>query len=340
MVLMTFTVPCYNSEAYMRKCIDSLLPAGDDTEIIIIDDGSTDATGAIADGYAASYPTRVRVIHQENGGHGEGVNQGLRNARGLYFKVVDSDDWLDREALDKLLGRIREMVSAGTNADLYVCNYVYEHVADNSTYVMNYRKNFPDEKICGWSEVKTFGPTQYLMMHSVYFRTEILRESGLVLPKHTFYVDNLYMFKPLPLVKTIYYMPLDLYRYFIGRADQSVTLENGAKRVSQQILVTRLMVDCFDLRKMGTENKRLQHYLLHELSMMIIICSVFTYADDTKERHEAYLDLWRHIKEHDPWLYRRLRWASNAIFATFRFKPGRRITVLGYRFFKKIVKYG
>ena len=339
MTLMTFTVPCYNSAAYMRKCIDSLLPAGDDTEIIIVNDGSSDDTGKIADEYAAAYPERVRVIHQENGGHGEGVNQGLRNARGLYFKVVDSDDWMNVEALHALLNRIREMVSGGNCVDLYVCNYVYEHVADNSTYVMNYRRNFPIETVCSWNDVKRFGPTQYLMMHSVYFRTEILRAADLELPKHTFYVDNLYMFKPLPLVKTIYYMPLDLYRYFIGRADQSITLENGAKRVDQQIRVTRMMVDCFDLKSLGKTNPRLRKYLLHELSMMILICSVFTYANDTPERHANFLALWKYIKERDIWLYRRLRLRSNAMFTTMK-GPARRLTVVGYRFFKIFVKYG
>ena len=193
MVLMTFTVPCYNSEAYMQKCIDSLLPAGDDTEIIIVNDGSTDGTGEIADGYAAAHPGRVRVIHQENGGHGEGVNQGIRHARGKYFKVVDSDDWLDGEALARLMERMREHEAAGVDVDMYVANYVYEHVADKKTYVMNYRRIFPHETVCSWEDTRPFSPAQYLMMHSVYFKTAILRDCGLELPKHTFYVDNLFM---------------------------------------------------------------------------------------------------------------------------------------------------
>ena len=340
MVLMTFTVPCYNSQEYMKKCIDSLLPAGDDTEIIIVDDGSTDATGAIADEYAAADPDRIRVIHQENGGHGEGVNQGIRNARGKYFKVVDSDDWLDGEALEKLMNRIRELEAAGKDVDLYVANYVYEHVEDGSTYVMDYRKIFPNERICSWEETRAFNPAQYLMMHSVYFKTEILRNCGLELPKHTFYVDNLFMFKPLPMVKTIYYMPLDLYRYFIGRADQSVTLENGAKRYEQQILVTKMMVDCFNLRPMRKTQPKLQRYLLHELGMMILICAVFTYAEDTPERRAKFYAVWKYIKERDRWLYRRLRWSSTAMVATGRTKFSRWIDVCGYRFFKKIVKFG
>ena len=92
MKLLTVTVPCYNSQDYMERCIDSFLPGGEDVEIIIVDDGSTDRTGEIADEYARKYPEIVRVIHQENGGHGAGLNAGINHATGLYFKVVDSDD--------------------------------------------------------------------------------------------------------------------------------------------------------------------------------------------------------------------------------------------------------
>ena len=94
--LITFAVPCYNSAAYMDHCVETLLQGGDDIEIILVDDGSTkDDTPAICDRYAQQYPDIVRAIHQENGGHGEGVNQGIRNARGVYYKVVDSDDWVE-----------------------------------------------------------------------------------------------------------------------------------------------------------------------------------------------------------------------------------------------------
>ena len=87
--ILTFAVPCYNSAAYMDHCVETLLTGGEDVEIILVDDGSVkDDTPAICDRYAQQYPDIVKVIHQENGGHGEGVNQGLRNATGLYYKVV------------------------------------------------------------------------------------------------------------------------------------------------------------------------------------------------------------------------------------------------------------
>ena len=103
MKLLTITIPCYNSQDYMEKSICSALTGGDRVEIIIVDDGSSDNTLQIAKKYEEKFPNIVRVIHQENGGHGEAVNTGIKNATGLYFKVVDSDDCLGRKALEKVL---------------------------------------------------------------------------------------------------------------------------------------------------------------------------------------------------------------------------------------------
>ena len=126
MKLLTFAIPYYNSEAYMEKCIESILPGGEDVEILIVDDGSKDRTAEIADRYEREYPTICRAIHQENGGHGEAVNAGIRNATGLYFKVVDSDDWVDQEAYMQILNKLRELAGGETQLDMLLANYVYE----------------------------------------------------------------------------------------------------------------------------------------------------------------------------------------------------------------------
>ena len=186
--LITFAVPCYNSAAYMEHCVDTLLQGGDDIEIILVDDGSTkDETPAICDRYQEQYPDIVRAIHQENGGHGEGVNQGIRNARGIYYKVVDSDDWVDVPSLHKALDKLRQFVRDDKLVDMMVCNYVYEHVEDNTQRVMDYRNVFPRNKVFGWEQIGRFRPSQYLLMHSVIYRTQLLRDCDLELPKHTFY---------------------------------------------------------------------------------------------------------------------------------------------------------
>ena len=337
--LITFAVPCYNSAAYMEHCVDTLLQGGDDIEIILVDDGSTkDATPAICDRYAQEYPDIVRAIHQPNGGHGEGVNQGLRNARGIYYKVVDSDDWVDVPSLRKALDKLRQFVRDSKAVDMLICNYVYEHVEDNTQRVMHYRNVFPRNRVFGWEQIGRFRPSQYLLMHSVIYRTQLLRDCGLELPKHTFYVDNIFVYQPLPYVKSMYYMDLDLYRYFIGRSDQSVNESVMVKRVDQQLRVTRHMIDCQDLDALRNE-KRLRAYMLHYLSTMMAVSDIFLLLDGSAEAQAKKADLWKYLKENTkPDVYRAIRYGFGGI-TNLNFPKGDAIVVGGYRIAQKIFKF-
>ena len=337
--LITFAVPCYNSAAYMRHCIETLLTAGEQAEIILVDDGSVkDDTPAICDEYAAKYPTIVKAIHQENGGHGEGVNQGIRNATGLYYKVVDSDDWLDEAALRTVLAKLNTLTARGTAPDLMICNYVYEHVEDNTTLTVRYTNVFPQNRLFNWTHVGHFRPDQNILMHSVMYRTEVLRKCGMVLPKHTFYVDNIFVYQPLPQVKTIYYMNLDLYRYFIGREDQSVNEANMIKRVDQQLRVTRIMMNAVDVYALPPEQAKLRAYMLNYFSMMMAISSIFLTLDGSKEALAKRRQLWDDLKAHDGHLYRRCRF-SVAEGCNLPGWLGSKISIGGYRIAQKIFKF-
>ena len=337
--LITFAVPCYNSAAYMRHCIETLLSAGEQAEIILVDDGSTkDDTPAICDEYAAKYPTIVKAIHQENGGHGEGVNQGIRNATGLYYKVVDSDDWLDEAALRTVLAKLNTLTARGTAPDLMICNYVYEHVEDNTSHTVRYTNVFPQNRLFSWTHVGHFRPDQNLLMHSVMYRTQVLRDCGMVLPKHTFYVDNIFVYQPLPQVKTIYYMNLDLYRYFIGREDQSVNEANMIKRVDQQLRVTRIMMNAVDVYALPPEQAKLRAYMLNYFSMMMAISSIFLTLDGSKEALAKRRQLWDDLKAHDGHLYRRCRF-SVAEGCNLPGWLGSKISIGGYRIAQKIFKF-
>ncbi len=341
MKIITFVVPCYNSQDYMDHCISTLLACGneEDIEIIIVNDGSKDETGKIADKYSDAYPNIVRVIHQENGGHGEGVNQGIRNAKGKYLKVVDSDDWIDVNSGKVIIGRIKELLKGKEQVDLFICNYVYEHVRDNSQVVMSYRGILPENKLVHWSETKNFGISKYLLMHSLMYRTEVIRESGLELPKHTFYVDNLFAYVPLPYVKSIYYMDLDLYRYFIGRDDQSVNESVMVKRVDQQLRVTHAMLDSYNLTEIIKTNKKLGLYMRNYLSMMVLICQMLLLVDGREEALEKKKKLWKHIKTKDETLYRHFKYASIALFMNLPGKLGRKIGIRLYKIASRIYKF-
>ena len=338
--LITFAVPCYNSADYMDHCVESLLKAGEDIEIILVDDGSTkDDTPAICDRWAAEYPDIVRAVHQENGGHGEGVNQGIRMASGLYYKVVDSDDWLDGEALAAVMEKLREFAKMPAPVDMVIANYVYEHVEDNTRKVMGYKNVFPVNQIFTWDDIGHFRASQYLLMHSVIYRTQLLRDCHLELPKHTFYVDNIFVYVPLPYVKTMYYLNLDLYRYFIGRADQSVNESVMASRYDQQVRVTKLMIDAHDLPQIKETQKKLGRYMFNYLSMMMSISSIFTVIANTPESLGLRTELWEYLRARDKNIYRRARYRATNVSTNIPGYQGRKLSVTLYRLAQKIYKF-
>ena len=338
---LSFVVPCYNSESYMARCIESLLPGGEDVEIIIIDDGSKDKTGEIADAYQKQYPDLVKVIHKENGGHGSGVNAGLACARGVYFKVVDSDDWLDGTAYQKLLEKIRyyckEAGEGEEKPDLFVCNYVYNHLEQQITRSMGYGNVFPAEKICPWSETGHFLPSQYLVMHALVYRTEILLQSGIVLPEHTFYVDNLFAYCPLPYVRNIFYMDIDLYQYYLGRDDQSVNETVMISRIDQQLRVTRRMVDFYTEQKIG--NQKCRMYMRNYLRIMMEVSSIFLILSGTPENFAKKQELWNYVKAKDKEVYKMLRYSMLGFSVNLPGKSGRWISKTGYKVMNKWIGF-
>ena len=337
MKLLSIAIPCYNSQDYMERCIKSLLPGGDDVEIIIVNDGSHDMTPEIADAYQKKYPCIVKAVHQENGGHGEAVNAGIANASGLFFKVVDSDDWVDEEAYRRIMDTLREIAGSEQTLDMLISNFVYEKEGARRKKVMKYTSALVQDKMFTWSDVRHMRKGQYLLMHSVIYRTKLLRDCGLKLPSHTFYVDNLYVYIPLVHVKTMYYLNVDFYRYYIGREDQSVNEEIMIRRIDQQIKVNKMMIDAYDLWKIP--NKKQRKYMFNYLEIITVISTVLLIRSGTEENLEKKRELWRYIREADLRLFHRLR---NGIMGNTMNLPGRggrRISIAAYKIAQKVVGF-
>lgn len=345
---LTITVPCFNSEKYLKRCLDSLLAGGEDVEIIVVNDGSTDRTGEIADSYARWFPEIVRVVHKENGGHGSGVNTGLELASGRYFKVVDSDDWLEENAYKELLRRIKGFKGSTapdypeqicTAPDLIICNYTYNHLDEGIERTMSYRNVFPEGKICSWEETGAFRPYQYLIMHALVYRTEVLKKSGVVLPEHTFYVDNIFAYYPLPFVETLYYMDMNLYQYYLGREDQSVNEKVLISRIEQQIKVTKIVANCVDLKEIRRKSPKLAHYMCRNVSIMMAISSIHLLLSGEKTAKDRHREIWADMKQDNPGLYYRLRYTKLSGLTNLPGKLGKKATVDGYRIAKRIYKF-
>lgn len=340
MKLLSVAIPCYNSEEYMRKCIESLLPGGEDVEILIVDDGSTDGTGEIADTYEKLYPSIVRAIHKTNGGHGSAVNTGLACASGLYYKVVDSDDWVKESAYRKILEVLRDIVAGDATLDMLISNFVYEKEGEKKNKVMKYRHALPQDKIFEWNEVKHFRKGQYILMHSVIFRTKLLRECGLQLPENTFYVDNIFVFEPLPFVKTMYYLDVNFYRYYIGREGQSVNEQVMIGRIDQQIKVNKIMIDYLVDKKAKIYGKRkLKKYMINYLEIITVISSIMLIRSGKEENLEKKAELWSYIRQKDIGLFMRLRYGVLGNSMNLPGKGGRKISVEGYRICRRFFKF-
>ena len=342
MKYISFAVPSYNSEAYLHKCIDSLLVGGEDVEIIIVNDGSKDGTAAIADEYAQKYPTIVKAVHKENGGHGSGVNRGMKEATGLYYKVVDSDDWADPDALKTLLDTIKEHYAADTLPDMYFANYVYEHVEDNTQYVnRDCARKMPKNRFFGWDEVKPFRMNEALMMHAMFYNREKLLATGVVLPEKTFYVDEIYAYAPLPAMKKLFYLDIDFYRYFIGRVDQSVNIKSLTSRYEQHIRVYKEIIKSHSYDAIMAQPKGLRKYMKHMLSVYYLLVACFTNYYDDEERRKNYKELWDFIKETDIKTYKKLRYRSLATLINFLPWKVRGFFVrVGYSIIRKFMKVG
>ena len=277
MKYISFAIPCYNSQDYMAHAIESILPGGEDVEIIIVNDGSKDRTSEIAHDYMEKYPTIVKVVDKENGGHGDAVNSGLTHATGKYFKVVDSDD----------MGH--------------------------------------------------FHLDQYILMHSVIYRTDMLKLIQLHLPKHTFYVDNIYVYYPLPHVRKIYYMDVDFYRYFIGREDQSVNEKVMIKRLDQQIFVTKTMIDMYQLKNIGS--KKLRQYMLNYLAIMMTVSSILCIRSKNKENLEKKKELWKYLKKKDLRSFIKIRYGILGQTMNIPGKSGRKISSLAYTVARRLIGF-
>lgn len=252
--LLSVVVPSYNASKYLDFNLQSFLRPSvpEKLEVIVVDDGSTDDTARIADAYHEKYPETIKVIHKENGGHGSGINAGLRAATGKYFKVVDADDWVDHEALERLLDYIASFDAAAANADTdidaaqvqadvkarardkavscpdVIYNNYYWRLTDEAKSPDAYeRKTEFTEPFSGVEYRKVYdfesiADRCYVKMHNMTIRTDILREHQIHIDECCYYVDMEYILYPVPYVETIAFLPEFLYQYQIGRQGQSM----------------------------------------------------------------------------------------------------------------------
>ena len=335
---LSIVIPSFNSENYIQQCLDSLLIGRDDElDVIVVNDGSTDRTSEIAHEFAKKHPF-VRVIDKENGGHGSGINVGIKEAKGLYFKILDSDDILSRYGLHHLLDVIKKQNEKNENPDLYLADYgsYYEDVEAPQAIISFHQHVKKAEEVITWDKLPYVGISDFFMIHMVYVKTSLLKEINIPLLEKTFYEDNQYLFYVIKNTKTLYYLNRLIYKYTVGRKGQSISLENMAKKYDHQFRVFKSIIDHINIDEYNAMSKPLKWHIRHELFKMSVLVYFYTYIGKGKERGQQYKDLYKYFKESNPEMYRIWKHHSPSWLLWMQIPCIRHLTVvIGYKVFAK-----
>ncbi|MGN0505874.1 MAG: glycosyltransferase family 2 protein [Lachnospiraceae bacterium] len=271
--VLTVVIPTYNTECFLRECLDSLLSTelAETTEILVVDDGSVDNSGSIADEYERKYPNIVKVVHKENGGHGSAINIGIALAAGTYFKVVDSDDSVEPAAYTAYLGKLKKL--AKTGCDLMATPFVCVRQTKKSVqrHVKQQERKIEGADALKRDEILSFESVAdrlHVRMHEWTIRTEILKEHGIHLSEHSFYVDMQYILFPVPWIKTVCILDETVYRYRLGSDAQSVSVRNMQKNREQHRNVMRSLIRFYKEREAVGDRKEILSYLARGIAKM------------------------------------------------------------------------
>lgn len=300
--LVSFVVPCYNSAGYMRRAVDSIVGLGQACEILLINDGSSDDTSKIAHKYAERH-SNVRAIDQENANWGGAVNHGLELARGRYFKVLDSDDYMEPLALRRVLSELEQALAEDDAPDLLISNYVYDHLPTKTRRPMRYSSFLPQGHTFGWNEVQKPGVAQYLMIHACWYATEVLRASGVKLPTGVPYMDSILLLHPMPTVKRLRYVDAAPYYYAIGREGQSVDASVIAAHIDQQLYATRLAIEDVDYAELFRREPNCGRLMAGYMECMMSMSELNLFLIGTPEAAAKNKELWAFLEEKNPALY-------------------------------------
>ena len=236
--LLTVIVPVYKVEAYINKCLDSLLVSSDlmkKLEVIIVNDGTPDNSAEMSREYVKKYPETFRQIDKENGGHGSAWNVGLKEATGKYLRFLDSDDWLtnlpefisklDTCDADVVITRLNRYYEDSHTSEISQCPNTID-------YVLPINKIGPEE-FSDYNIISNFWFSTY--------KTDMLKRLYPLFMEGVSYDDGILFIIPLLFAKDYIAYDLVLYNYLLGREGQSMAAAIQVKKIPDRIKVLRQM---------------------------------------------------------------------------------------------------
>lgn len=214
--ILSLIIPSYNMEAYLPKCLGSLVVEPElmeKLEVLVVNDGSKDRTSAIAHEFATKYPATFQVIDKANGHYGSCINAALSKATGTYVKILDADDWFDKGQFKSFL----LFLTRNQNADVVISDVAI--VNTDGTVFHSHIGLATDRKLV--MEDLCNNPS-WLSMHALSFSRELLLKMKYQQSEGIPYTDGEWSALPMLSVDTALYFPHELYMYLKGREGQSV----------------------------------------------------------------------------------------------------------------------
>ena len=312
--LLTIGIPVYNTEAYLNRCLESVLfpESADRIEIVLVNDGSTDNSLSVARAWQKRFPDSVRIIDKPNGGHGSAVNRAVKAAQGRYFKLLDSDDWLDRPNFPKYLTVLEK-----TEADVIVTRMIGEH-----TYVgwQDFDRKRTNVVYNTVSDIEETELVPFLPMGGITYRTEMLQKNYIDLQEKTFYVDNEYILYPMLQAETILFSDMFLYHYFIGRPEQSINLTSRLKNLEHIRRIAERMAETVRPKHLSPVKKKYFFTIAYDMAKNYIGMTLkYRNGKTIAERHKHIREFTISIKKTNPELQNELY--KYAPYRFYRFLP-------------------
>lgn len=273
--ILSIIIPTYNMAALLPRCLDSLTTSGvlDDLDILVVNDGSTDSSRAVAYSYAERYPQSIKVVDKKNGNYGSTINAALPLAVGEYVKVLDSDDWFDSQALAKY---VAELKSLEQEVDVSVTHFLMIHEGGRTETVkyQNYgREPYTYGKVYNLDKVLGDGFIRYFLMHSLTYRTQLLRDHGYRQTEGISYTDIQWSSYPFFWAGSIVFHDLVVYRYNMDREGQTMDPAVIRKSLPQLERMTMDLMDFYRKADMSDLSEArvgfLRQYFKNRLRLLV-----------------------------------------------------------------------
>lgn len=287
--VLTVSIAAYNIENYIENALQSLIVEDimDKLEVIIVNDGSKDRTGEIAQKYVDMYPNTFILINKDNGGYGSTINYSTRIARGKYFKQLDGDDWFDTKNIKNFIETLEK-----TDSDLIITPFTSYFESDGSSELKEYAELPVSEEV----KFDDYWDKVYIEMHASTFKTKLFTDNNIRLTEHCFYTDNEYMLYTIRYVETIQRIPLNIYFYRVGRAEQSCTMTGYINHFRDFETVSKNLLQL--INSWGEDNQIKKKYIHKRMDDLIMeMYRLYTYMVPTKENKANFVAFDKYIKE-------------------------------------------